>query len=138
MASAVTRATAASCSVSVATAQPLLVRLCAAPRWLSAREHERRTELRARAQCPAGRRRRGGTPPGLQGFEQQLRAIGISSAWEPLLGLYVGVVAMRPAGVDRVVGLLVRNAAGRLGVSPPYDVARQLDLASSLPEPRCQ
>lgn len=71
-------------------------------------------------------------PPGLHGFELQLRAIGISSAWQPLPGLCVGVVAIRPASLDRVVDLLMRSAAGRIGVSPPYDDAQQLDLAFKL------
>lgn len=69
------------------------------------------------------------TPPRL---EDELRVIGIASAWQDLPGLYVGVIAVRPNSVDRVVALLRRSVAGRVGVSPPYDDAGRLDLAFKL------
>jgi hypothetical protein len=71
-------------------------------------------------------------PPTLPRFEEQLHTIGISSAWEQLPGLYVGVVALRPDSVDRVVDLLRRSQAGRVGVSPSYGDADRLDLAFKL------
>jgi DNA-binding PucR family transcriptional regulator len=71
-------------------------------------------------------------PPALPEFEEQLRIIGITSAWQQLPGLYVGLVALRPASFDRVADLLRRNATGRVGISPMYDDADRLELALRL------
>ena len=71
-------------------------------------------------------------PPALPGFAQQLEAIGFTSAWQALPGLYVGLVALRPGSLNRVVDLLRRNATGRVGVSPLYDDADRLELAFRL------
>jgi DNA-binding PucR family transcriptional regulator len=71
-------------------------------------------------------------PPALPRFEEQLRTIGISSAWQQLPGLYVGLVSLRSDSLDRVVDLLRRNAAGRVGVSPLNDDADRIDLAFRL------
>src|SRR5258708_36169473 len=71
-------------------------------------------------------------PPGLHRIEEQLHTMAIPSAWQPLPGLYVGVVAIRPDSVDRVIALLNRFSVGRIGVSPPYADANQLDLGLKL------
>jgi len=69
---------------------------------------------------------------GLHRIEEQLQTMAIPSAWQSLPGLYVGVVAIRPDSVDRVIGLLNRTTLGRIGVSPPYADADQLDLGLKL------
>ncbi len=74
----------------------------------------------------------GAESPTLPRLEEQLRTIGISSAWQQLLGLCVGVVAIRQDSIDRLVDLIRRNAASRVGVSPPYDDADRIDLAFKL------
>jgi len=71
-------------------------------------------------------------PTALPRIEELLGTIGIRSAWQQLPGLCVGLVSMRPDSLDRVVELLRRTAAGRVGVSPLTDGADRIDLAFRL------
>jgi hypothetical protein len=72
------------------------------------------------------------TPAALPRAEELLRTIGISSAWQQLPGLYVGLVSLRPESLARVVELLRRIAVGRVGVSPLYDAADRIEFAFRL------
>jgi hypothetical protein len=71
-------------------------------------------------------------PAALPRVEELLQNLGIASAWQQLPGLYVGLVSLRPESLDRVLDLLRRIAAGRAGVSPPYDVAGRIESALRL------
>ena len=72
------------------------------------------------------------SPAAVPRFEELLRAIGIRSSWQPLPGLYVGLVSLRPDSLDRVVDLLRRTAAGRVGVGPLCDDAVRIEPAFRL------
>ena len=65
-------------------------------------------------------------------IDESLRTLGIASAWQLLPGLYIGLVALRPDSLDRVVELLRRTAVGRVGVSPLYDDAERIESACRL------
>jgi hypothetical protein len=71
-------------------------------------------------------------PAALPRFEDQLRAIGIPSAWHQLPGLSVGLVSLRPDCLDRVVDLLRGSGAARVGVSPLIDDADRIEPAFRL------
>lgn len=58
----------------------------------------------------------------LPGVESALRLEGITSAWRLLPSLQVGIACLSvPKQMGMLVEVLMRCAAGRVGVSPPYD-----------------
>ena len=66
---------------------------------------------------------------GLPEIEAKLRSLDVYSAWRLLPDLHVGIVHLRSAPhLDRIVALLTRTAAGRVGVSAPYDDLRDTPL----------
>jgi hypothetical protein len=62
---------------------------------------------------------------GLPEIESKLRSLDVYSAWRLLPDLHVGIAHLCSAShLERIVALLTRTAAGRVGVSAPYDDLR--------------
>jgi DNA-binding PucR family transcriptional regulator len=68
----------------------------------------------------------------LPNVEERLQAMGVSSAWQVLPGLLIGVVSLSTAQDARVIDLLERIATGGVGVSPQYSSVDEIEHALRL------